>query len=538
MRKTPALEAPSLVKAPFQGRMLLACFLFAAALMAVCSKSSFIYPINDWGDANAYVTVARMMMKGKVLYREIFEQKGLYLYLIHIVATLIDYPGFFGVYLMEVLAMTGFLFYAYKAAALYLPTRYILPALPVLGFSVAASLALTHGDSAEELMLPLLAYSMYKMLLWAEDREGLPPVATWLLQGVVTGIIFWTKYTILSFHLGFVLAILLVSMINRDWKGLIKIGLLWLIGLVLGSLPALLYFARTRSFADMAAVYFVSNSLTYAGDALKVVGEQLSDRWGSSLLLYFGRIFLGLLGSPLMTGLAFLGFWYWGFKKRNRHQKLRIAVRCTYASMFLVLFTLPILFNYYFLVLGVLAILGMIPILKLLSGALKDWLTMRRALAATLVILAVLIPRSLASSQNGYLLLYSQKDLPQYQFRDVMRQTPNPTLLTHVNMDHGFSNVAQIVPDIRFFVATNTSNQEREQQWRELIMQGGVDYILSNNQQLETLYPGFPYQLIRTAWHPYEAQVYTYRLYRKIGLLPAEPQTEQPENALPAGGAD
>ncbi len=52
-------------------KIFLVCFLIAAVLIAVCSKSSPVYSINDWGDANAYVTVARMMLNGRTLYQDI-----------------------------------------------------------------------------------------------------------------------------------------------------------------------------------------------------------------------------------------------------------------------------------------------------------------------------------------------------------------------------------------------------------------------------------------------------------------------------------
>ena len=517
-----SIPKPSLVpenhKQPFPHRMLLACFIIAGAFIAVCSKSSFIYPINDWGDANAYVTVARMMMNGRTLYAEIFEQKGLYLYFFHIAATLISYPSFFGVYLMETLAMTLFLFFAYKTLALYLPVRLILPALPLLIFSVAASLAFTHGDSAEELMLPFLSYSLYVMMRWAGSEDKGLPARDWLFQGIVCAVILWTKYTILGFHIGFCIAVFIFSLREKDYRGLLTKILWWALGLLLGSLPALFYFGLTKSFGDMFAVYMKSNTITYAGDAYRTIGAQFTRRWGEGTFLYFGRILLGFLGSPLMTGLAVAGFWGLASSARNPHERSRTAIRCVYFSMILVLVLLPIVFNYYFLPIGVLSVLGMLYLLKLMSRSSWAGITLRRSVIVTVLIMAVLLPRSLASSQNGYLLIYGRSDLPQYQFRDIMRETPNPSLLTHVNMDHGFQNVAEIVPDQKYFIATNTAIPERVIAWREMISSGQVDYVISNNEDLEPLYPDFPYELVAIRAHPYEGSVSTYRLYRLKGL--------------------
>ena len=501
-------------------KIFLVCFLIAAVLIAVCSKSSPVYPINDWGDANAYVTVARMMMNGRTLYQDIFEQKGLYLYLFHIPATLIAYPSFFGVYLLETLSMAFFLFFACKALLIYLPFRLILPALPILAFSVAASLSFTHGDSAEELMLPFLAYSLYKMLQWSEEMDQSLPAQIWIFQGVVTAVIFWTKYTILGFHLGFCLALFIIAVKEKDGKGLLMKAGLWLAGILLGSLPAFLYFGLTGSISAMYAVYMRSNAVTYAGDAYKSISEQLQDRWGDGSLLYFGRIFMGFVGSPLMTGLAFAGFWGMGYKRRNQNSKSRLALRCIYAIMIAILFLLPVVYNYYFLPLGVLSILGVLHLLRLLSRSSLADVTLKKAGVATLLLLLVLAPRALASSQNAYLLIFGKSDLPQYQFRDIIRQTPDASLLTHVNMDHGFQNVAEIVPDHKYFIATNTRVEERIRSWREMVMSGQTDYLISNNEALEDLYPEMPYDLVATKAHPYEGEVCVYRLYRLKSLTP------------------
>ena len=55
-------------------RELLVLFVTALCAITICSKSSPLYPMNDWVDANCFFTVGRSMLSGKVLYRDIFEQ--------------------------------------------------------------------------------------------------------------------------------------------------------------------------------------------------------------------------------------------------------------------------------------------------------------------------------------------------------------------------------------------------------------------------------------------------------------------------------
>ncbi len=52
-------------------------YLFCSAIiLAICSKSSFLYPINNWGDANSYYIIGKGILHGLVPFRDLFEQKG------------------------------------------------------------------------------------------------------------------------------------------------------------------------------------------------------------------------------------------------------------------------------------------------------------------------------------------------------------------------------------------------------------------------------------------------------------------------------
>ena len=135
--------------------VFLYCLLAAFVVLTICTKSSFLYPFNDWVDANCFFTVGKSMAEGKVLYRDIYEQKGILLYVLHALAYRISADTFFGVYLLEVLAGALFLFFAYKTVRLY-ARRGILFWLPWLGALIYTSNSFCHGDSAEELCMPIL----------------------------------------------------------------------------------------------------------------------------------------------------------------------------------------------------------------------------------------------------------------------------------------------------------------------------------------------------------------------------------------------
>lgn len=78
-----------------QGMAAVYLLLSAVLLITLCSKSSPLYPLNDWVDANCFFTVGKSMLHGLLPYRDLWEQKGPFLYMLHAVAAMISYRTFF-----------------------------------------------------------------------------------------------------------------------------------------------------------------------------------------------------------------------------------------------------------------------------------------------------------------------------------------------------------------------------------------------------------------------------------------------------------
>ena len=90
----------------------------SAVLLALCSKSSPLYAFNDWMDANIFFTMGRSMLGGRVLYRDVFDHKGPVLYLLYGLAGLVGGTDFRGVLVLEIIAMTSFLYTGLRTAEL------------------------------------------------------------------------------------------------------------------------------------------------------------------------------------------------------------------------------------------------------------------------------------------------------------------------------------------------------------------------------------------------------------------------------------
>ena len=81
--------------------LLLWGFLCAAAILLFTTRSSVFFVCNNWDDANSYFTMGKGMMNGLVIYRDLYDQKGPYLYLLYGIAYLISHKSFLGVFIFE-----------------------------------------------------------------------------------------------------------------------------------------------------------------------------------------------------------------------------------------------------------------------------------------------------------------------------------------------------------------------------------------------------------------------------------------------------
>ena len=100
--------------------LLIYSFITAALVLLFCSKSSPLYPMNDWVDVQCFLTLGKGMLNGMVPYVDLYEQKGPVLYFIYAIVALFSNRSMFGQYLLEIITYGLFLYFSAKLAEIYL----------------------------------------------------------------------------------------------------------------------------------------------------------------------------------------------------------------------------------------------------------------------------------------------------------------------------------------------------------------------------------------------------------------------------------
>lgn len=105
--------------------------IISFVILLITSRNSPLYAFNDWVDANAFFTVGKAIFNNVIPYKDLFEQKGFLLYLLYGIGYLIDNKGFLGVFILEVISFSIFLFYNHKIIKIYLEEKYSLIIIPI-----------------------------------------------------------------------------------------------------------------------------------------------------------------------------------------------------------------------------------------------------------------------------------------------------------------------------------------------------------------------------------------------------------------------
>lgn len=239
----------------------------AFVLTTLFTTSSPIYPLQPWDDSNIFMTIGRAMLHGKLLYADIFDQKGPVIFFLHEFAASVSEKSFIGVYLVELVAVLGYMWFSYKSMQLFVRRRVVtLPLVVVLTLLMITSDFFYYGDSVEEFSLPIMSYGLFLTMRFV-SQSVVPNKNEALMLGMGLGLIFWMKYTILFFFIA-----ALVALFMQVWSKAIlqQMGraVMWaLAGWGLVSAAVLLYFIARETASDLFDTYFVRNMTSYNSPA-------------------------------------------------------------------------------------------------------------------------------------------------------------------------------------------------------------------------------------------------------------------------------
>ena len=513
------------------------CALSAFAVLFFATKTSPAYPFQDGVDANTFFSVGKSLFNGKVLYRDIYEHKGLILYLLYGCAYLLSHETFIGVFFIELLCGTFTLWYAWKIVCLYEKKAYLF-LLPVFGCALWSGDAFSYGGQPEELVLPVLLWGLYTFLELGKkastfrenDKDGGRniyelPLSKVFLCGLWSAVLFWMKYTLTGFFLGLVIIMFFVQIKRRNFVYLIKCALAFVAGFISVTVPVLIYFSVNDALDDLWQVYFYNLIFRYNERDIGMSRIEYSLR--KVLLTFWRNKRFSLMIVAGVTWFAIGGPCKKKNVKRDLFTTLGLLLLC-------IVTTVSIYYSrqynrYWGEVLALFSVTGLVlvnrgcdVILSLIkkskASEVLDRIKNKEIIAAAAsLVIAMAVIRTFGD--NTYLLKYDREQMPQYIFKELILEREGGNLdelkiLNYESLDLGLHTVLDNVPFLKYFCDCNIALPELYEAQDNAIINGDADYVIC----ISPIEVGEEkYELIATVpfemeWENYYMDYYLYAL--------------------------
>ena len=447
------------------------CLVAAALLLALCSQSAPLYPMNTWDDANCLLTVGRVMKDGGVIYRDIYEQKGPTLYLLHMLAAMISETSFFGVYILETISLAAAMLIAFGMIKKRAGMAVSLGMTALWAACVLVSKSFAQGDSAEEICLPYLMGAL--ALADGEYGAGRGPMGAKKLFvcGLLAGVVATIKYTILGLFVGLCIAEGVMALRAGGMRRALKSAGAFLGGMALPVILWVIYFAANGALGDAYTAYihnniFLDQGEGTAGELVLTLARAVRDNASWSI--------------PAIAGMLCV------LLDRDTHAQKRGAMLSMALCSLAVVFLLGRTWPYCPLVLCVFAV----PCFALAAG----WLGRRSEKAAGVAALALAVLMAYGMTPNAYLRGVNRDDLAQYRLAGYVHE--GASVLQYTHLDDGFYLATGALPVGKYFVRLNVDYGEMRAELDRYVAEGVPDYVLCSWSELPERFNN--YQLIAT----------------------------------------
>lgn len=421
-------------------KIQLFCILVALSILLFTSKNSFLYTFNDWYDANAFFTVGKSIVHGLVPYKDLFEQKGPLLYIIYSLGYLISHKTFYGVFLLEVISFSIYLFYTHKMINYFLDEKYTYIILPITTLIITTSNSFAQGGSCEEFCFPLFSISFYYFLK-NFITKNLSKKET-IINGVIAGCILLTKYTLLGFWIGFAVLIIIDHIQKKEVKKALFFCMNFLFGLSIPLIITIIYFYIVGGLKDFIWDYFIINITAYG-----------PNRGITLFNIIYGCLFLlktsGLLFSTVIIMTPILIF---SLKNINNNLKANL-----FSLFFITLFFIIICLKtyiYYILPMSIFLPIGITGLIFLINN--------KSLLKKHIIIITNIVCIIISAFNANYKedMFKPKKEIFQFKYANYINKFKEPTLLNMGFLDVGVYTLTGIVPTTKYFETQNI-NYER-----------------------------------------------------------------------------
>ena len=425
------------------------CALYSLILLFFLSPDSYLYDLYNRYDSAIFFTCGKAWMNGMVPYVDFADSKGPLLWLIYGIGYLISHHSYVGVFWISVGFYTATLFIAYRLCRLYLSER--LSTVAVAIFPIFILLYWYHSEmKAEDFCNPFVLLSIYFVCAIQTKKSSWSYFKMSLCMGISFTCCLLIKWNIACYVALFMVVALYFAVKNKEALSCLK-GML--IGVVLPTLPFIIYFLSLADFGAFIQEYFINTFVTIEN---KAESTHAAMPLGFNLLKIFR--YKALL-------LVIIGTLFFCWKQKSRYWLILclvcILVPATHGEYHY--FTPIFLFSLFL-------IIQVIQLIDQRFPAIKKKFILWSVLIALFVVAfnfrhVIIVERAKVSDRQGY-----------YRAAYIMSQIEHPKVLFGA-VEKGIGVPVGHLPACRYWICQMGATKEMLAERIEFLESGEADFI-------------------------------------------------------------
>jgi hypothetical protein len=240
---------------------------FYAAFFFVCIFVLLQSPLAPFAkgingvDSSVFIYSAQQILDGQLIYKDIVDHKGPFLYFIQVAALFIFDGKFVGIWIFEVLSLFIASIMMYKTARFF--GGRISSFLAVIAAILSLIPVLFGGNFAEEWALPLISIASYIFVAYLKENKPLDIIRLFMLS-LTFVLAFMMKANLVAIWAGFGIVLLIKWIVEKKYREFIRNLSFILLFVLLLLLPFFLYFYCKGTLSDAIYLVFKFNLFEYA----------------------------------------------------------------------------------------------------------------------------------------------------------------------------------------------------------------------------------------------------------------------------------
>lgn len=236
--------------------------ILTIGIVLIGTKATPFYKGMCDTDSEVFQIMGRGVLEGKAMYKDLFDHKGPIVYFINATAYIIS-PQI-GVTIIEIILAYIGAIYVYKTSKFILSEKKSL--IVSIVYLIAEFREVLGGNFTEEYAVTFISMALFYMTKVVYKCEY--QSKNWIIIGLTFAINFFIKPTYIAIWVAFGIVELIVFIKNKKIKELIKyIGYI-LLGILIITVPILIYLLANNCMKEFVDAYFIMN-MKYTDATLK-----------------------------------------------------------------------------------------------------------------------------------------------------------------------------------------------------------------------------------------------------------------------------